>query len=123
MLEILHEVMVDVELEHRFARRRLLAGGLERAAQRRRQVVFARDQHRGRILEARADAHFGDAFAERILDALEQRLALLELRLDLLLVGRAREATELEIAARRVLELLAFEFLQVVHDPGVDAPA
>ena len=31
-------------------------------------------------------------------------------------------AAELEIAAGRVRELLAFELLQVVHDPGVDAP-
>ena len=123
LLQILHEVMLDVELEHRLAGRRLLPGRFQHAPQRRGHVVLAGDQHRGGILEPRAHAHLGDAVAERILDPLEQRLAFLELRLGLFLVGGAREPAELQIAARGVLEFLAFEVLQVVHDPGVDAPA
>ena len=85
--------------------------------------MLAGDQHGGGILEPGAHAHLRHPIAQRILDALEQRLVFLELRLGLFLVGGAREPAEIQIAARRVLEMLAFEVLQVVHDPRVDALA
>src|SRR4051812_6466991 len=54
LLEIFHEVMPDIELEHRLRVRRLLASRFQHAAQRRRDVVLAGDQHRRGVLETGA---------------------------------------------------------------------
>src|SRR4029079_7631442 len=78
ILQILHQVMFDIELEHRLAGRSLLSRGFQRTPQRRGDVMFAGSQHRGGILETSTDARFGDPVSESILDALEQRFALLE---------------------------------------------
>src|SRR6185312_1520098 len=58
---------------------------------------------------------------ECVLDALQQGLALFELLARGLAVGIALESAELEIAARRILEALAFERLDLPHDPLVDS--
>src|SRR5215469_16338594 len=75
----------------------------------------------GGFPEALAETHLADALAEGVLDALQQPLALLQLLVVLLAIGGAREAPELQVAARSVLEALAFVALDVPHDPFVDA--
>src|SRR6185437_3833005 len=108
-LEIFHDRMGDVELEHRLRGWRLLAARLKNATERCAEIVLPEHQARRRVLQARCHLHFRDALPERVLHALEQRLALLELLARRLAVGFALESTELEVAARSILEPLALE--------------
>ena len=85
------------------------------------EVVLAQHQARRRLVQARADPHFLDALAERVLDALEQALALLQLLVVLLRSASLSSVAELEVAARGVLEALALELVELAHDPLVDA--
>src|SRR6516162_7687406 len=78
-------------------------------------------QTRRRFLEALTDTHFADALPQSVLDALQQPLALLELRVVLLAIGSALQPGELQVATRGILEALAFVALDVSHDPFVDA--
>ncbi len=62
-----------------------------------------------RFTQPRADAHLRDTIPERVLHALEQRLALLERLFLALAIRLAGERAELEVTARDILEALAFE--------------
>src|SRR5207302_2058028 len=75
----------------------------------------------GRFPQALAEASFADALPERVLDALEQSLALLELGIVLLAVDIARQCAELQVPARGILEALALVGLELAHHPFVDA--
>src|SRR5581483_4457957 len=109
--------------------RDLLAGGRQDPAHTRPEIVLAEHQTRRRIGETRAHPHFHDPLADRILHPLEQALAFLQLLLTALALGLALERPELEIAARRILEALAREAIEVAqrlarhlaHDPLIDA--
>ena len=102
------------------------AGGFWPAAARMRricsaEIVLAEHQAGRRIRQPRADAHLGHPLAEGVLDALQQPLAFLELGVALPAVGLARQPAKLQVAARRVLEALALETLDLAHHPLVDA--
>src|SRR5579864_8963686 len=99
--------MRHVHLEQRAPCRGFLARRLENAPQPVAEVMLTEDETGGGFLEPIAEAHLGDALPERILDALEQALALLELGVMARLVGCARETAELQVAASGVLEALA----------------
>src|SRR5690349_2420842 len=56
-----------------------------------------------------------------ILDALQQALALFQRFVALFLLSLVLERSELQIAARGILELLALVLIQLTHDPLIDA--
>src|SRR6516162_11473874 len=112
-LEILHQRVRHIHLEQRFRLRHFLSRGREHAPHRLGEIVLTEDQDGGGFFQALAGTHLAHAFPESILDTLQQPLALLEVLIALLAVGLAREGTELEVAAGRVLEALALVVLDL----------
>src|SRR6185437_12902597 len=115
-IEMPHQRMSDIELERRFRLRDALARGGEDPAHAGPEVVLTQHQTSGGVGQARAHPHLRDPLADRILDPLEQALALLQLLVMVLAVRLALECPELEIAARGILEALAREAVDVTHE-------
>src|SRR3984957_16218933 len=120
-LEILHQRMLDIQLERGLGLRHLLSRGREDAPHVSTHVMLAQGEAGGRIRQTRADTHRLDSIAHSVFNALQEAFALLQLVLMMFLLFLCLEAAELEIPARGILELLTLEVVDLSHDPLVDA--
>src|SRR5581483_12075725 len=70
-----------------------------------------------------ADTDLLNPITERILDPLQQSFAFFQRLVALLFESLILERSKLQIAAGSILEALAFEVIELTHDPLVDALA
>ena len=99
--------MLGIELEARDRGRRFVTGGREQLAHLVAEVVLAQHEARGGLPQPPADADLVDTLAQHLLHALQERLLLAVLRLDLGLAAvrgardRARRGARPCTACRR----------------------
>src|SRR5450756_2307175 len=113
--------MIRVQLESRLGFRHLLAGGRQDTPHARAHIVLAENEARRRLCQANARAYFLNTVAQNVLDALEESFAFLHRLIALLAIRFGLQVSQLQIAARRILEALVLELIELAHHPLIDS--